>query len=55
MMPFSTGTGLEHVGIVGPNLESSLDLYAGSGHWTPLQKARNKGDRRGLARCLSDA
>ena len=55
MMHFSTGTGLECVGIVEPELELSLDRSAGSGRWTPLKKARNKGDRRGLACRLSDA
>ena len=44
---FSTGTGLEHVGL--------LSRSAGSGRWTPLQKQETKKDRRGLARCLSDA
>ena len=44
---FSTGTGLERVGFAGPvcwlwALESSA-------------KTRNKKDRRGLARCHSDA
>ena len=47
MMPFSTGTGLERVGIAGPV------------HWIwaldSSTKTRNKKDRRGLARCLSDA
>ena len=47
MMPFSTGTGLERVGIAGPVLWLwTLDFSA---------KTRNKEDRRGLARCLSDA
>ena len=55
MMPFSIGTGLERVEIVGPELKLSLGRSAGSGRWTPLQKARNKEDRRGFARCLSDA
>ena len=45
MMPFSTGTGLERVGIVGPELElplgRSLDLDAAP----PLQKQETKGDR----------
>ena len=55
MMPFSTGTELELVGIVGPGMESSLDWSASSKRWTPLQKVRNEGDRQGLACCLSDA
>ena len=38
MMPFSTRTGLERVGIVGPELELSLGRSAGSGRQTPLQK-----------------
>ena len=42
MMPFSTGTGLEHVGIAGPELELSLGRSAGSGRWTPLQKQERK-------------
>ena len=42
MMPFSTGIGLEHVGIIGPELELSLGLSAGSGRWTPLQKQETK-------------
>ena len=48
MMPFSTGIGLDRVEIVGPELELSLGRSAGSERWTPLQKARNKKDRRGL-------
>ena len=42
MMPFSTRTGLERVGIVGPELELSLGWSAGSGRWTPLQKQERK-------------
>ena len=42
MMPFSTRTGLERVGIVGPELELSLGRSAGSGRWTPLQKQETK-------------
>ena len=42
MMPFSTGTGLESVGIVGPELELSLGRSVGSGRWTPLQKQERK-------------
>ena len=55
MIPFSTGTELEYVGIVGSELELSLDRSVGFRRWTPLQKVRNKGDRRGLFRCLFDA
>ena len=47
MMSFSTGTGLEHAGIVGPvRWLWTLDSSA---------KTRNKEDRWGLVRCLSDA
>ena len=42
MMPFSTGTGLERVGIAGPELELSLGRSVGSGCWTPLQKQETK-------------
>ena len=42
MMPFSIGTGLECVGIAGPELELSLGRSVGSGHWTPLQKQERK-------------
>ena len=42
MMPFSTGTELEPVGIAGPELELSLGLSAGSRCWTPLQKQERK-------------
>ena len=42
MMHFSTGTGLERVGIAGPELELSLGRSAGSGRWTPLQKQETK-------------
>ena len=42
MMSFSTGTGLERVGIAGPELELSLRRSAGSGRWTPLQKQETK-------------
>ena len=48
MMPFSTGTGLERVGIAGPKLELSLGRSAGSGRWTPLQKQERKRIGRGL-------
>ena len=55
MMPFSTGIGLERDGIVGPELELPLGRSAGSGCYAPLQKQVTKEDRRGFARCLSDA
>ena len=55
MMHFSTGIGLEHIEIVGSELELSLGRSDGSERWTPLQQTRNKEDRRGLACCLSDA
>ena len=42
MMPFSTGTRLERVGIAGPGLELSLGRSAGSGRRTPLQKQERK-------------
>ena len=42
MMPFSTGTGLERVGIAGPELELPLGRSAGSGRWTHLQKQETK-------------
>ena len=42
MMHFSIGTGLERVGIAGPELELSLGQSAGSGRWTPLQKQEIK-------------
>ena len=42
MMLFSIGTGLERVGIAGPELELSLGWSAGSGPWTPLQKQETK-------------
>ena len=42
MMLFSTGTGLECVGIAGPELELSLGRSAGLGHWTFLQKQETK-------------
>ena len=42
MMPFSTGIGLERVGIVGPELELSLGRPASSGRWTPLEKQETK-------------
>ena len=42
MMPFSTGIGLERVGIAGPELELSLGRSASSERWTPLQKQETK-------------
>ena len=42
MMHFSTGTGLERVGIAGPELDLSLGRSAGSGRRTPLQKQEKK-------------
>ena len=42
MMPFSTRTRLECVGIARPELELSLGRSAGSGRWTPLQKQERK-------------
>ena len=42
MMLFSTGTRLERVGIVGPELKLSLGWFACSGRWTPLQKQETK-------------
>ena len=47
MMPFSTRTGLECVGIAGPELELSLGRSVGSGRWTPLQKQERKRIGRG--------
>ena len=56
-MPFSIGTGLERVGIVGPELDLSLGRSAGSRRRTPLQKQERKKGRLGLhpwpLRCLS--
>ena len=42
MMPFSTGIGLQRVGIVGPELELPLGQSDGFGSWTPLQKQETK-------------
>ena len=42
MMPFSTRTGLERVGIAGSELKLSLGRSVGSGPWTPLQKQETK-------------
>ena len=42
MMPFSTGTRLERVGIAGPKLELSLGWFVGSRPRTPLQKQETK-------------
>ena len=47
MMPFSTGTRLERVGIAGPELELSLGQSAGSGCCAPLQKQVTKRIGRG--------
>ena len=55
MMLFLTGTGLERVGTVGPELELPLGRSAGSGCCAPLQKQVTKGDRRGLTLRHSDA
>ena len=56
-MPFSIGTGLERVGIAGPELDLSLGRSAGSRRRTPLQIQERKKGRRGLRlwplRCLS--
>ena len=38
MMPLSTRTRLERVGMAGSELELSLGRSAGSGRWTPLEK-----------------
>ena len=43
MMHFSTGTGLERVGIAGPELELSLGWSFSSERWTPLQKQEKRG------------
>ena len=42
MMHFSTRTGMERVGIAGPELELSLGRSAGSERWTSLQKQETK-------------
>ena len=42
MMPFSTETGLERVGIAGPKLELPLGWSTGSGRWTPMKKQERK-------------
>ena len=55
MMSFSTGTGLERVGDVGPELGLLLGWSAGSGHWTLLQKQETRRVGGGFARCRSDA
>ena len=55
-MPFSTGIGLERVGVVGPELELLLGWSTGSRHWTPLQKQKqigSAGARPLPFRCLS--
>ena len=46
-MPFSIGTGLECVGIVGPELELPLGRSAGSGCCGPLQKQVIRGGSTG--------
>ena len=43
MMHFSTGTGLERVGIARPKLEPPLGRSDGSGCFVPLQKQETKG------------
>ena len=53
-MLFSIETGLECVGIVGPELELPLGRSGGSGRSTPLQKQETKGDRWGLVRRRSN-
>ena len=56
MMHFSTGIGLERVGVAGPELELLLGWSAGSGRWTPLQKQKQRGSagaRPLPLRCLS--
>ena len=57
MMLFATGTGLERVGIAGPELELTLGRFAGFGRWTPLQKQKirkgSAGARPLSLRCLS--
>ena len=55
MMPFSTGTGMEIVGIVGPELELSLGWFAGSECGTPLQKQERRWVGGGFARGRFDA
>ena len=53
MMSFSTGIGLENVGIVGPELGLPLGRSTGSGCCVPLQKQVIKGGRHVLAyRCF---
>ena len=47
MMLFSTGTGLEGVGIVGPGLELLLGRSTGSGCDASLQKQITKGGSAG--------
>ena len=55
MMPFSIGTRLERVGIVGSELGLLLGRSVGSGHWTPLQKQERRRVDGGFARGRSDA
>ena len=56
MMPFSIETGLERVGVVGPELGLLLGRPDGSGRWTPLQKQERRrvseGFRPWSLRCL---
>ena len=55
-MPFSTGIGLERVGIIGSELVLPLGQSDSSGRWIPLQKQETKriGGARPLPlRCLS--
>ena len=54
---FFNRTGMDRVGVVGPELELELSLgrSAGSGRWTPLQKQETKRTGGGFARCHSDA
>ena len=47
MMPFSTRTRLERVGIAGPKLEPSLGRFAGFGSCAPLQEQERKRIDRG--------
>ena len=47
MMPFSTGTGLERVGIVGPELGQPLGQSTSSRCYVSLQKQETRGDWRG--------
>ena len=55
MMPFSTGTGLKRVGVVGPELGLLLGRSAGSECGTPLQKQEIRRVGEGFACGRSDA